>query len=286
VRTSWRCPRSSSAPTRRRPRARAAELERQHETRRRDRARNRRRRQDELRQSLAHGSPNRSRQRAAGSASSRGPRSRPTDPRTPSPHGAAMVHPVRLCGNAAGRAGASAPRHRRFTTQTRRPSRVRCNPDEHWLTRTVRGSGQDSEEVPVDRREARRVERARSVLSDGLSEQATMSASANGSRGGPAARAAPATNGASGPGGGPGRDDSVRFLARVSRAACATRARALTRAERAPAAESHTCATVSPRSVARSPSTPHRHKEREYRATYRTPGWIRSPADRQARSHY
>jgi signal transduction histidine kinase len=46
-----------------------------------------------------------------------------------------------------------------------------------------------------------------------------MSASANGSRGGPAARAAPATNGASGPGGGPGRDDSVRFLARVSRAA-------------------------------------------------------------------
>ena len=45
-----------------------------------------------------------------------------------------------------------------------------------------------------------------------------MSASGNGSRGGPAAKGAPATN-APRPGGGPGRDDSVRFLARVSRAA-------------------------------------------------------------------
>ena len=71
----------------------------------------------------------------------------------------------------------------------------------------------------MDRREARLVERARSVLSGGLSEQAQASASGNGSRGGPAAKGAPATNGASGPGDGPGRDDSVRFLARVSRAA-------------------------------------------------------------------
>jgi signal transduction histidine kinase len=69
----------------------------------------------------------------------------------------------------------------------------------------------------VDRRDARLVEKARSVLSDGLSEQAQASASGNGSRGGPRADGAPATNGAGGPGGGSGRDDSVRFLARVSR---------------------------------------------------------------------
>ena len=66
----------------------------------------------------------------------------------------------------------------------------------------------------------------------------------------------------------------------------ATRAPALTRAERAPAAESHTCATASPRSVAPSPSTPHRHKERACLATYPTPGWTRSPADNQARRRY
>ena len=69
----------------------------------------------------------------------------------------------------------------------------------------------------MDRREARRVERARSVLSDGFSGQAKVSG--NGSRGGSVAKGAAATNGASGASGGPGRDDSVRFLARVSRAA-------------------------------------------------------------------
>ena len=94
-----------------------------------------------------------------------------------------------------------------------------ANLDEQWLTRTVRGSGQGSEEVRVDRREARRVERARSVLSDGLSGQAKVSANGNGSRGGSVAKGAPATNGASGASGRPGRDDSVRLLARVSRAA-------------------------------------------------------------------
>jgi signal transduction histidine kinase len=46
-----------------------------------------------------------------------------------------------------------------------------------------------------------------------------VSASSNGSRGGAAANDAPATNGASGPSGGPGADNSMRFLARVSRAA-------------------------------------------------------------------
>ena len=71
----------------------------------------------------------------------------------------------------------------------------------------------------MDRREARRVERARSVLLDGLSGQAKVSVSGNGSRGGSVAKGAPATNGASAASGGPGRDDSVRFLARVSRAA-------------------------------------------------------------------
>jgi signal transduction histidine kinase len=79
----------------------------------------------------------------------------------------------------------------------------------------------------VDRREARRVERARSVLSDVLAEQAKVSASGNGSRGGPAARGAPATNGAGGPGGDLGRDNSVRFLARISRAARPRMARRL-----------------------------------------------------------
>ena len=67
----------------------------------------------------------------------------------------------------------------------------------------------------MDRREARRVERARSVLSDSLTEQEQVSASGNGSRGDPAAKAAPATNGASGPS--PTLDNSVRFLARVAR---------------------------------------------------------------------
>jgi signal transduction histidine kinase len=70
----------------------------------------------------------------------------------------------------------------------------------------------------VDRRDARRVERARSVLSNGLSERAKVSANGNGSRAGPAANGAPATNGASGPSGGPTLDNSVRFLARLSRA--------------------------------------------------------------------
>src|SRR4051812_13123065 len=71
----------------------------------------------------------------------------------------------------------------------------------------------------MDQSEAKPVERARPVLSDGLSEKAKMSASSNGSRGGPAAKDAPATNGASGPSGGPGADNSMRFLARASRAA-------------------------------------------------------------------
>jgi signal transduction histidine kinase len=70
----------------------------------------------------------------------------------------------------------------------------------------------------VDRREARRVERARSVLSNGLSEQAKVSTNGNGSRGGPAAQNVAATNGASRPRGSPTPDNSVRFLARLSRA--------------------------------------------------------------------
>jgi signal transduction histidine kinase len=67
----------------------------------------------------------------------------------------------------------------------------------------------------VDRRDTRRVERVRSALSNGLYEQAKVSSNSNGSRGGPAANGAPATNGASGPS--PTRDNSVRFLARLSR---------------------------------------------------------------------
>jgi signal transduction histidine kinase len=69
----------------------------------------------------------------------------------------------------------------------------------------------------VDRRGARRVEGARLVVSNGLSERA-VSANGIGSRGGPAANGAPATNGASGPIGGPTLDNSVRFLVRLSRA--------------------------------------------------------------------
>jgi signal transduction histidine kinase len=57
----------------------------------------------------------------------------------------------------------------------------------------------------VDRRGAKPVE--------------TVSASSNGSRGGPAVSDAPATNGASGPSRGLGADTSMRFLARVSRSA-------------------------------------------------------------------
>jgi len=52
-----------------------------------------------------------------------------------------------------------------------------------------------------------------------------VSARGNGSRGGPAAKDAPATNGASGPS--PGADNSMRFVARVSRAARPRMARRL-----------------------------------------------------------
>jgi len=79
----------------------------------------------------------------------------------------------------------------------------------------------------MDQSEAKPVERARPVLSDGLAETAKVSASSNGSRGGPAAKDAPATNGASGPSGGPGADNSMRFAARVSRAARPRMARRL-----------------------------------------------------------
>ena len=79
----------------------------------------------------------------------------------------------------------------------------------------------------MDRRDARRVEQARSVLSNVLADQPTVSANGNGSRGGPAADGAPATNGAGEPSGGPISDDSVRFLARVSRGARPRTARRL-----------------------------------------------------------
>jgi signal transduction histidine kinase len=75
----------------------------------------------------------------------------------------------------------------------------------------------------VDRPDPRRVERARSVLSDGLSEQAPASGNGNGSRGGTAADGPPTTNGA----GGPTLDNSVRFLARLSRATRSRMARRL-----------------------------------------------------------
>lgn len=54
-----------------------------------------------------------------------------------------------------------------------------------------------------------------------------MSASGNGSRGGPAVKNGFAANGVSGPSGGPGVDNSTRFLARVSRAARPRMARRL-----------------------------------------------------------
>lgn len=57
---------------------------------------------------------------------------------------------------------------------------------------------------------------ARSVLSDGLTDQGQVSASRNGSGGRPAANGAPATNGASGQS--PPLDNSVSLLARLSRA--------------------------------------------------------------------
>ena len=79
----------------------------------------------------------------------------------------------------------------------------------------------------MDRRDARRVERAISVLSDGLSEQPPASGNGNGSRGGTAAHGPPATNGASGPIGGPTLDNSLRFLARLSRATRSRMARRL-----------------------------------------------------------
>jgi signal transduction histidine kinase len=79
----------------------------------------------------------------------------------------------------------------------------------------------------VDRSEARQVERAGPVLTDGLAEQAKVSASGNGSRGGPAVKNGFAANGVSGPSGGPGVDNSTRFLARVSRAARPRMARRL-----------------------------------------------------------
>ena len=69
----------------------------------------------------------------------------------------------------------------------------------------------------MDRRDARRVETARSVVSNGLSEQALVGANGNGSRG-TVAGGMPATNGAGGPSGGPTLDSGVGFLARLSRA--------------------------------------------------------------------
>jgi signal transduction histidine kinase len=67
----------------------------------------------------------------------------------------------------------------------------------------------------VDRRDARRVERAGSALSNGLSEQAPVGANGNDSCGA-VADGAPAT-----------RDEGVRFLARLSRAARPRMARRL-----------------------------------------------------------
>ena len=74
----------------------------------------------------------------------------------------------------------------------------------------------------MDRRDARRVETARSVVSNGLSEQALVGANGNGSRGtvagGMPATNGAATNGAGGPIGGATLDSGVGFLARLSRA--------------------------------------------------------------------
>jgi signal transduction histidine kinase len=70
----------------------------------------------------------------------------------------------------------------------------------------------------VDRRDARRVERAGSVLSNGLSEQLPVGANADVTRGGTAVNRLPATHGARRAIGGPTPDNSVRFLARLSRA--------------------------------------------------------------------
>ena len=67
----------------------------------------------------------------------------------------------------------------------------------------------------MDRREARRVETARSVLSDSLTEQEHVSASRKDPRGRLATHGAPAQNGATGAG--TTRDNGVRFLARLSR---------------------------------------------------------------------
>ena len=70
----------------------------------------------------------------------------------------------------------------------------------------------------MDRRDARRVERAGSVLSNGFSEQAAVSANGDGSRPEPAAGGAPAMNGAGGSISGATLESGGRFLARLSRA--------------------------------------------------------------------
>jgi len=79
----------------------------------------------------------------------------------------------------------------------------------------------------VDRRDARRVKRARSVLSTGLCEQGRASANGNGSCEEAAAGGAPATNDAIRRLGEPTGDHSVRFLDRLSRAARPRMARRL-----------------------------------------------------------